>query len=183
MSRHLRQLDGEAAFVIDHVLAEDECWELIELAEDEGFDMAPVRIGLVQETVSHHARSCMRVIFESDELAHRLWERIGDHLPDAHGINAYFRVFRYDVDQRFLTHRDGVVHLQGGLSSEYTLLLYLNSDCDGGQTRLFLDTGDEVDVEPLAGRVLLFEHDIAHEGRAVDGGVKYVIRSEILYAR
>ena len=181
MSSHRIDIDGDAAFTLHGLLDDDECWALIEQAEEAGFDMAPVRVGLTQETVSHHARSCMRVILEDDALAARLWADLSDHFPGAHGINPYFRVFRYEVDQRFLTHRDGVIHLPGGLSSEYTLLVYLNGDCQGGQTRLYLDSGEVVDVEPAEGLALAFEHDIAHEGVVLEGGVKYVVRTEILY--
>ncbi len=182
MSRGRIEVDGDAAFIVHEVLSDEECWALIEEAEEEGFDMAPVRVGLTQETVSHHARSCLRVILEREELAARLWARLGHFLPGAHGINPYFRVFRYEMDQRFLTHRDGVIHLPGGLSSEYTLLVYLNGGCQGGETRLYLDTGGTYDVVPQEGLALLFEHDIAHEGVALEGGVKYVVRSEVLYS-
>ena len=38
-----------------------------------------------------------------------------------------------------------------------------------------------VPVQPVAGRVLLFEHHLRHEGAIVLEGVKYALRSDIFY--
>ena len=39
------------------------------------------------------------------------------------------------------------------------------------------------DVVPRKGRVLLFQHNIWHEGERVRSGIKYVLRSEIMFAK
>ena len=38
-------------------------------------------------------------------------------------------------------------------------------------------------VQPCAGSVLMFSQDLRHEGSLVKGGVKYVIRTEVMYKR
>lgn len=39
------------------------------------------------------------------------------------------------------------------------------------------------DVVPLAGRLLLFQHNCWHEGERVTSGIKYVLRSEIMFSK
>lgn len=76
-----------------------------------------------------------------------------------------------------------------------TLQLYLNSnsgdDADaivGGATS-FLSFDDyptqyRVDVAPKPGRVLIFQQrEILHEGQAVKKGLKYTMRTDIMYER
>lgn len=61
-----------------------------------------------------------------------------------------------------------------------TIQLYLNQGAEGGETT-FLE-GDGLKVIPKTGGVLLFEHRIEHEGSEVLSGVKYAIRSDIMYS-
>jgi len=36
-------------------------------------------------------------------------------------------------------------------------------------------------VTPAAGKLLVFRHDILHQGAAVTSGRKYVLRSDVMY--
>jgi len=66
-----------------------------------------------------------------------------------------------------------------------TLMLYLNAPRKGGATN-FLDHSDEgrmVSVKPEAGLALLFEHNLYHEGARLDVGVKYAIRTDVMFRR
>jgi hypothetical protein len=38
-------------------------------------------------------------------------------------------------------------------------------------------------IDPKPGRALLFQHFLLHEGSAVTRGVKYVMRSDVMYRR
>ncbi len=40
-----------------------------------------------------------------------------------------------------------------------------------------------VDVAPRTGRVLLFEHKLHHEGAMLNAGVKYAMRSDVMFNR
>ena len=65
------------------------------------------------------------------------------------------------------------------------VLVYLNEGFGGGATRLY-GAGDAVDVVPATGAALLFPHghhadSVFHEGRAAEDGVKYVLRTDVLY--
>jgi hypothetical protein len=57
-------------------------------------------------------------------------------------------------------------------------MIYLNEVEDGGQTT-FLELGAA--IEPKPGRALLFQHPVLHEGSEVRAGVKYAIRSDIMF--
>lgn len=76
--------------------------------------------------------------------------------------------------------------------SHYTVQLYLNDSAKasatgdghvGGATSfLSRDKKRRVDVNPKAGSVLIFQHRrLFHEGAKVLSGVKYTMRSDILY--
>ncbi len=56
----------------------------------------------------------------------------------------------------------------------------------GGATNFLADDVDDLPtagVKPVPGRVLLFEHRLLHEGEEVSDGVKYVVRSDIMFRR
>ena len=63
--------------------------------------------------------------------------------------------------------------------------VYLNGHgLEGGETTFFDDEGrEQCKICPSVGLVVLFDHDILHEGSPVRQGRKYVIRSDIMYAR
>lgn len=63
--------------------------------------------------------------------------------------------------------------------SERTFMIYLNDDFTGGQTAFY---EFDVDVAPRLGMALVFQHRLLHEGCTVRSGVKYVLRSDVMYA-
>lgn len=81
--------------------------------------------------------------------------------------------------------------------TEWTLLIYL-SECQGGATR-FYTTEEElggrkrssrrnchqsVAYEPKVGSILLHLHGdycLEHEGEVVKGGIKYVLRTDLVF--
>ncbi|KAF5662162.1 oxidoreductase containing protein [Fusarium heterosporum] len=110
-------------------------------------------------------------------------------------FNNRMRFLKYSPGQYFKPHCDGSYYYTEGDGIEfetfYTVHLYLNdavendptSELQGGATS-FLDNKREkrVDVNPKAGSVLIFQHDgLFHEGATVTNGVKYTMRTDILY--
>lgn len=74
--------------------------------------------------------------------------------------------------------------------SFYTLHLYLNqrdadNDLLGGATTFHgEDMAKEYNVFPRTGRVLLFQHrGLWHSGQQVDTGVKYTMRTDLMFKR
>ena len=38
-------------------------------------------------------------------------------------------------------------------------------------------------IEPAAGKILMFQHPIIHEGSLVTAGIKYVARTDLMYRK
>lgn len=175
-------LSTHVAFTIADVLTPDDCRGLIGLLEGEGFDEAPISTpyGAI---MNKDVRNNRRVMFDHEELAGRLYTRIADTLPRVcggtpGGVNERFRAYRYEPGQRFAPHFDGCFRRNDRECSELTFMIYLNDDFGGGTT-MFHDHG--VDVQPRTGMALLFQHRVLHEGSVVTRGIKYVLRSDIMY--
>ena len=69
--------------------------------------------------------------------------------------------------------------------SYYTLHLYLNEGAKGGATSFHSwNMQRSMDVEPKVGRVLIFQHnDLLHSGADVTGGIKYTLRTDLMYKK
>jgi predicted 2-oxoglutarate/Fe(II)-dependent dioxygenase YbiX len=121
-------------------------------------------------------------MFDDTELAATLFARITvpESLCDmrAVGLNERFRCYRYEPGQRFAPHYDGAFVRDEDERSHLTFMIYLNEGFGGGATA-FLD--NEVTVVPRTGMALLFQHFQLHEGCAVTSGVKYVLRTDVMF--
>ena len=169
-------------------LSRAECRELIARAEGRGF-RSP------EPEYPPSYRNNDRQVLDDPALAARLLERLRPHLPERiHeagrdwrlcGLNERLRLCRYRPGQRFGIHRDGVHYREGGRQSRLTFVVYLNDagEFAGGSTRFFPARGapPEASVPPVAGTLILFTHDLWHDGEEVSAGVKYVLRSDVLY--
>lgn len=108
------------------------------------------------------------------------------------GANERLRILKYGAGTYFRPHCDGS-YVRGseagsdreGETSFVTLQLYLNEGCQGGATRFLkhFDGNSNVshNVVPKQGSVLLFQHDLLHEGACVHDGLKYVVRTDVMY--
>jgi hypothetical protein len=183
---HKRQLyddpTGITIFTVDNVLSKEECDTLIMLTENEGYKSAPIttRKGFVHKP---EVRNNGRVIDDNPRRAEWLFDRIKEFLPEKIwnykllGLNERFRFYKYVPGQYFKWHFDGAFERSPIETSQLTVLIYLN-DTDGGETQ-FAD--DVKGVEPKAGRMLIFSHPIEHQGCEVNSGVKYVLRTDVMY--
>ena len=129
-------------------------------------------------------RNNERVMFDDPPLAAELHRRIAHALPVPLcgmlpvGSNERFRGYRYTPGQRFAPHFDGAFVRDGRERSLLTLIIYLDEGCTGGLTN-FLDF--DLAVTPRRGTALVFQHQLLHEGAVVTAGVKYVLRSDVMY--
>lgn len=171
---------SEHVFSIPDFLTPNECQNLIALAEARGFEAAAVRTDTGQKMMTK-VRNNQRVMFESSAWVDLLWTRLAqEYLPHvdegiAAGLPKDLRFYKYIPGQRFKMHKDGPWS-ENGLASKLTFLVYLNDDFAGGATdfRTFK-------IAPQTGMALLFVHDTWHEGEVVTEGVKFVLRSDVLY--
>lgn len=176
-----RDIQGDRAFVIDEFLSATESEAIIERCEAIGFEAFSVE----GEAVEY--RNNARLMQDDVELAERLWERAARLLPasldqgTACGFNPRFRFYRYRGDESFLAHYDGAVRIDDRVS-KLTFMVYLNDVAQGGQTR-FYESAEQpsFEVAPQRGKALVFDHLILHEGVAVEDGVKYVLRTDVMY--
>ncbi|NKI93552.1 2OG-Fe(II) oxygenase [Rhizobacter sp. SG703] len=171
---------SERVFSTRNLLLADECAALIELAEQRGFGAATVRTDGGPQVMST-VRNNERAQFEAPEWIALVWQRMAAMpLPAlegevALGLPKQLRFYKYSPGQRFRMHKDGPWH-EDGLTSKLTLLVYLNEGFAGGETD-FRTFG----IVPKVGSGLLFIHHTWHEGAAVTEGVKYVLRSDVMY--
>ena len=115
-------------------------------------------------------------------MANDLFERFKNELPQEidgwklKGLNPQMKIYRYEVGQQFKMHRDIPYRPSDNERSFVTMLIYLNEDYDGGET-FFMDGS----IVPETGKCLLFQQNILHAGVKVTDGVKYAIRTDVMY--
>ncbi|KAK9914166.1 hypothetical protein M0R45_037958 [Rubus argutus] len=121
------------------------------------------------------------------------------------GLNPNIRFYRYKAGQRFGRHIDESVDLEDGRLTHYTLLIYLSGGFKpkakndvstprdssseplvGGETVFYGSRNSVVaEVAPAEGMALLHIHGhkcMLHEARNVTKGIKYVFRSDVVFA-
>jgi prolyl 4-hydroxylase len=164
-------------WALPHVYTADECRNFVQMIERAQPELA---------TNNPLYRDQDRVILDAPDLAADLLRRIRQELPERmgelrlHGLNPRLRMYRYRAGQRFAPHMDHWYQPDPRTVSLHTVLVYFNEDFDGGETR-FTEQVD-TSIVPEAGMVLIFQHKLRHEGCAVTRGVKYALRTDVLYA-
>lgn len=126
------------------------------------------------------------------KMMHAPWITASGNLSDSEeitavGLNERLRFLKYGQGNFFAPHQDlrfvraPECGEKAGETSYITVQLYLNDKFKGGATR-FLCGKRHYDVRPKVGSVLIFDHDILHEGSKVTGGIKYSMRSDIMFS-
>ncbi len=166
---------------MDDVLSMDECESQILRAQNQGFEAAPI-ITAYGTVVQSEVRNNDRCMFDDVALAALLWARVSSvvaptmHGRAAVGLNERFRLYRYGVGQQFDWHADTPFRRADGVLSLLSFIVYLNEDYSGGATRF-----ETAKVQGTTGQALVFSHGLLHEGAQVTGGVKYVLRTDVMY--
>lgn len=178
------------------VLTPQFCGEMIERGEMIGFKEASVRTRHGQKMMKT-IRDNERVMFNDRNLADGLFQKITPGLEhfkidgeEPVCLNDYFRIYKYRPGQRFNQHKDGQEFI-GGMISHVSVLFYLNDDYTGGETGFYryvhrygsLEHDTIAKVEPEVGSSLMFLHNIFHSGNKVEDGMKYVLRTDLLYKK
>lgn len=84
------EYNGLYAVILDNVLSPDECAQLITLAEQSSggepgkgnWERALVNIGNNQQTLLTDIRNCDRIIWDTQEIVDRIWQRCRIHVPE-----------------------------------------------------------------------------------------------------
>lgn len=181
-------------FVSRNFLSKQTCQALIQMAESSG----------EMEHVAHPAtrhianRECGRWQQTDKDAARLLFQRTlpiltrmnldcfpSDYQPVA--CNSNLRLYKYEKTMSFGKHYDGSHTVEEG-ETEITVLVYLSDDCVGGATRFYPPTHQKSSVafEPEEGAILLHIHGdqcLQHEADPVVSGIKYVLRTDVVYAK
>lgn len=126
------------------------------------------------------------------------------------GLNARFRFYRYEAGDFFKPHTDGawpgsrvverrlIPNAYPDRFSQMSVLLFLSDDFEGGDTQFWVkqrdpsqparrqDPAELVDVRTPAGGALCFPHGThplhcLHSSEKITSGVKYIIRTDMLF--
>lgn len=187
---------------LTNVLSIFECKQFIKIAEKIGF--SPDSVDGIDNIIWIADSPLLATLY--NRVKHLLPNRIQNKCLK--GLNARWRFFRYYPGSTYRPHIDGswvcsgindkgklVEDLYGDRISRLTFLVYLNDDFDGGETTFFLPSMsnqvgviDARSIRPQTGAVLVFPHGdsigtLVHEGSSVTKGVKYVIRTDVMYEK
>jgi len=168
-------------FIVEDFWTSEECDKFIAESEVIGYEPATIETDRGQKVVEA-VRNNNRVLYKNHELAETLWlqlkpvapQRIGN--SNAVGLNELFRFYKYQPGQEFKRHRDQSYIRSNGEASYYTFMIYLNQDYEGGET-----TFGDLSIQPKQGTALVFLHNLEHEGTPVKSGIKYVLRTDIMF--
>ncbi|QHT65891.1 oxidoreductase, 2OG-Fe(II) oxygenase [Rhodocytophaga rosea] len=171
----------EKIFTVENFLSKEECEHYISLSEEVGYEIAKVNTESGQRVLTQ-VRNNNRVLYNNEALAQLLWEKAKPFIPEkignstAIGFNELFRFYRYEPGQQFRGHFDQSYIRNAEEVSFVTFMIYLNDDFEGGET-----TFQDFWIEPKQGMALIFFHDLYHSGREVSRGIKYVLRTDVMY--
>ena len=163
-------------WVIPNVLTSLECDNMIKRIQESNPELA---------TNNSLFRDQDRVICDDPDWASELFSRLRPHLTVKMGafelarLNERLRMYRYRTGQRFLPHTDHWYRPNENEITLHTVLVYLNDNFKGGETRFIEDI--EATVIPKQGSVLIFQHKLRHEGCPVLQGTKFAIRTDVVY--
>ncbi|KAL4575889.1 hypothetical protein LXL04_011976 [Taraxacum kok-saghyz] len=190
-------------FTVQNFLTAAESKAFVKTAESIGF----LHQGSLGPTKGEAYRDNDRIAVDDPNLADTIWKSgLSNLFSDitirgkvAVGLNPNIRLYRYKTGQRFGRHIDESVDLGGGKRTHYTLLIYLSGEVDsklksddvseplvGGETVFYGPRNSLVaEVSPIQGMALFHVHGakcMLHEARNVTKGVKYILRSDVVFA-
>ena len=169
--------------IIENFFDDKECQRIIKLGYELGYEKPTIKTStgnVIKESVRNNGRA----IYQNKKFADELFDKIKKSLPQEisgyqlKGLNEEMKIYRYEKGQRFKMHTD-VPFVRGkNEKSLLTIMVYLNEDFEGGAT-WFMDGS----VEPKTGNALIFTQSLLHAGAEVKEGVKYAIRTDIMYEK
>lgn len=168
-------------YLIEGFWSAAKCDDFIRESERRGYEPATIQTDNGPRIVDH-VRNNNRVVYKDFDLANTVWKQLESLAPreigesSAIGLNELFRFYKYTPGQQFKKHRDQSYIRNSREASYFTFMIYLNDDFKGGAT-----TFNDLVVRPVKGSALIFYHYLEHEGSEVLEGIKYVLRTDIMY--
>ncbi|KAI9257687.1 hypothetical protein BY458DRAFT_441208 [Sporodiniella umbellata] len=186
---NLEELEPEQIYVIPNFLNAKECDSLITYFATH---LPPKANPSTRPQRGMAFRNNDRQAMEDATVAGELWKGLKSLVQapltigkSPCGLNTNVRIYRYRKGHSFGAHYDDSVQDKTtGLWTEWTLLIYLNQDMEGGQTVFYHRKGESpIVVQPQRGLALLHRHGthcLLHEAMEVTRGEKWVLRSDVL---
>jgi len=187
----------KVCFLIRQLFTQQECQTLLSESVKESFQKA-----ITNYPTSY--RNNDRLVIDDNQLAKQLFDKVKSYLPSIvttqsdnvtesgvwklQELNSRIRYCRYSAGQYFNRHLDGVCYRSRELQSKLTFMVYLNGaeDFTGGRT-LFYESKNSQEIwmayTPRQGDLIVFDHNLWHEGEVLQSGEKFVLRSDIFYQR
>ena len=215
-SIHASSQSDEYIFWTDNLIDKNQC----------GFIKEKCSVHQQQDIVYNGRRNNTRLIVFDDQFANYLSLCLLDHLRnqlakfhddkiyplgfdvlrgkwELNGVNKAIRFNSYDGSkkEKFEKHRDAQFCPSGDHRSFLSLVIYLNDDFEGGETKFYIpkqrtypleinlcDTSDQeqydvISVKPRAGSAVLFSQNILHESAAVTSSRKCILKTDIMLKR
>ncbi len=195
--QHLMSNYNFTCFIVPSLFSKDECKNLLTPKIKAAFEKA------ISNYPTYY-RNNDRLQIDDQLLANTLFDKVKNHLPNIietkakiksengkwqlSNLNERLRYCKYSTNQYFHRHLDGIHYRSADEQSKLTFMIYLNgaNDFDGGRT-LFYETKTSKEILaayiPQQGDLIVFDHNVWHEGEILTKGEKFVLRSDILYKR
>ena len=185
---------GELGVVLHNVLTPAECSAIIELSEQKGYQSAS------EYCFMYRDRWNDRFMSDDKELAAFVWERVKEYVPQQmecfgrqwtlDNMNTRFRFCKYigGLGHYFGAHTDGMYVVDSDHRSLLTCMWYLNSadEFEGGLTNFIEYATKKLNysIKPEPGLCVIFPQanlSFYHEGTQVTSGLKYILRTDIMF--
>lgn len=197
--------DVPGAFQLLNVFTAQECENFIKQTEELGY-LEDAAVSLPR-SVRHNDN----ITWVVDDLTHDIiWNRCKDFMYDNKeifygkntlGINKRFRFYKYSKGDFFKLHTDGswpgsrvvnkelITDFYKDRYSQMTFLILLSEDFQGGETQFIVNKNGEkelVNIRTPKGGVLCFPHGLhplhcLHSSNTITSGIKYIIRTDVLF--
>lgn len=159
------------AIVIENLLPKEDCLEMLQRVENQGFETALVNIGGGQQVLATDVRNSDRCIMDDPDTAEKIWQRILIALKEFDddvqkqlgleylyspsdgwspvGLNERLRFLQYSPGQYFRPHSDGVYVRNGNdlagkdrrRERSFVTCLLFLNDCPAGGETAFHGPG------------------------------------------
>lgn len=171
-------------FLIKNFLTHESCDRFISESEDRKFEEAKINV-FGRQLMNKGVRNNDRLMMFDENTAEDLFKKAAGFLPQEQegykllNFNEMLRVYKYAPGQQFKMHRDGSYIRNEQEKSFYTFMVYLNDDFEGGETEF----ENLFTIAPEKGTALVFFHPLRHEGKTLINGLKYVLRTDVMYIK
>lgn len=185
---------GVNGVVVHNALTTSECKAIINLSEKRGYQDAIEYCGMYRDRWND------RFMSDDAEFAQFIWERVKEYIPEVvqyfnrdwklEKLNTRFRFCKYigGMGHYFGAHTDGQYIIDSTHRSLLTCMFYLNGtdEFEGGLTNFIDHKTKKVtySVHPEPGLCVIFPQanlDFYHEGTQVTKGLKYILRTDVMY--